>query len=247
MKVPTRRILVTGATSGLGYAIVRLLLEQGDSVVGAGRRTEALATLTKAFPDRFHVLSCDLQAAEQRESLFDKAESAFGGLDEVVCAAGLFVHQELGQISTDALEAQLDVNFRSPLLLCEQGVTRLAEGGAVLVLSSTLAARPIPTSAVYTATKAAMESVVKVAAQAGAPRGVRVNALALGVVDTPMARQQRPDGLDEDTRMQSLAALHPLGRIGQVDEVAEAAVGLLRQAWTTGSVLTMDGGLTCQP
>jgi len=103
------------------------------------------------------------------------------------------------------------------------------------------------TSAVYTATKAAIDAVVKVAAQTGAARGIRVNSLALGVVDTPMARQERPDGLDEKARIEFLRGLHPLGRLGEAGEVASAALSLLRQEWTTGAVMTMDGGLSCQP
>jgi NAD(P)-dependent dehydrogenase (short-subunit alcohol dehydrogenase family) len=241
----SRRVLVTGATSGIGHSIARVLLERGERVVGVGRRAEVLEALERDYPERFHPMVSDLCEQAERSALFDDAERVFGGLDAIVCAAGLFVHETLGNITESALESQLAVNFRSPLSLCEQGVSRLSEGGSVLVLSSTLAARPIATSAVYSATKAAIEAVVKVAAQSGAARKVRVNAIALGVVDTPMARQTRPDGLDEAAQLKALGAVHPLG-LGDAREVAEAAVALLGQPWTTGSIMTMDGGLICR-
>jgi len=117
----------------------------------------------------------------------------------------------------------------------------------MVFIASTLAHRPVPTSYVYSATKAALLSAVKSLALAGAPRGIRVNALSPGVVDTPMTRSPRVGEATEhdvDERLKQLESLHPLGRLGTAHDVAEATLQLLVAPWTTGAELVIDGGLS---
>jgi 3-oxoacyl-[acyl-carrier protein] reductase len=240
------RVLVTGATSGIGLAVVTKLLERGSNVVAVGRRIEALAELTERYPEQLHPL---------RASLTDGAEVRFivpralerGPLHGFVSAAGVAHHEELGAISERSLREQFEVNTFAPMRLGEELVARLEPGSGMVFIASTLAHKPIATSYVYSATKAALLSAVKSLATAGAPRHVRVNAVTPGVVDTPMIRAPRAGEASEDdvaARMKGLAAIHPLGRIGNADEVAHAVVQLLETPWTTGAELVIDGGLT---
>ena len=124
-----------------------------------------------------------------------------------------------------------------------------------MVLSSTLAMRPAPTTIAYAASKAALIAMVKAAALELAPDGIRVNAVAPGVVETDMTRALRlapgepmPLGEEHEARvaaqLDALRRLHPLGRLGTPEEIAEAITFVLDAAWATGSVLTIDGGLT---
>jgi NAD(P)-dependent dehydrogenase (short-subunit alcohol dehydrogenase family) len=121
-------------------------------------------------------------------------------------------------------------------------------------ISSTLALRPLPTSAVYSAAKAGMLAAMRSLALVGAARRIRANAVCPGVVDTEMVRAPRlspgetpPTGEELERRisaqLSTLGALHPLGRLGKAEEVAEAVVHLLAAPWTTGSELVIDGGL----
>jgi 3-oxoacyl-[acyl-carrier protein] reductase len=239
------RVLVTGATSGIGLATVRTLLAGGGSVVAVGRRLEALQELSERYPTTLEPL---------RASLTDSAEVRFvvpralerGPLTGFVSAAGVAHHEPLGTITERSLREQFEVNTFAPMRLGEELVTKLQPGGSMIFVASTLAHRPVATSYVYSASKAALLSAVRSLAAAGAPRTVRVNAVTPGVVDTPMIRAPRPgERSPEDvaSRMRALAGLHPLGRMGNAEEVAEAIVRLLEMPWTTGAELVIDGGL----
>jgi NAD(P)-dependent dehydrogenase (short-subunit alcohol dehydrogenase family) len=240
------RILVTGATSGIGRAVVEALLVRGAGVVAVGRRIEALDDLRDRYSEQLEPL---------RASLADGAEVSFivpraldrGPLRGFVSAAGVAYHEALGAISERTLREQFEVNTFAPMRLGEELVTRLEPGSGMVFIASTLAHKPIPTSYVYSATKAALLSAVKSLAHAGAPRDVRVNAVTPGVVDTPMIRTPREgegNSANVAARMKGLAAIHPLGRLGNADEVARAVVHLLEAPWTTGAELVVDGGLT---
>jgi 3-oxoacyl-[acyl-carrier protein] reductase len=241
-----RRFLVTGATSGIGLAVTKALLDRGATVVAVGRRVEQLEPLLAVHRERLQPLRACLTDAGDVRFIVPQA-TAGGPLDGFVSAAGLAHHEPIGAISERTFREQFEVNTFAPMRLGEDLLTRLEPRAAMVFIASTLAHRPVATSYVYSATKAALLSAVKSLALAGAPRGIRVNALSPGVVDTPMIRTPRP-GEEGDAavaeRMESLAALHPLGRLGTAHEVAEAALQLLVAPWTTGAELLIDGGLS---
>ncbi len=242
---PRERILVTGATSGIGLAVVETLLGRGARVVAVGRRTETLAELTVRYPDQLEPLRASLTDGAEVRFIVPRALEG-GPLHGFVSAAGVAHHEGLGSISERTLREQFEVNTFAPMRLGEELVTKLEPGSGMVFIASTLAHKPIATSYVYSASKAALLSVVRSLASAGAPRNVRVNAVTPGVVDTPMIRAPREgEGTTEAVakRMRSLAAIHPLGRIGNAEEVARAIVQLLETPWTTGAELVIDGGL----
>jgi NAD(P)-dependent dehydrogenase (short-subunit alcohol dehydrogenase family) len=261
----TRRVLVTGGGTGIGRAVAERLLAAGGRVAVAGRRAGPLEALAAAHPGRAAALPCDLADAAERGALLARAAEALGGpLDGLVHCAGVAHHRPLGTGPADAprqelpeaeLRVQLELNLVAPLRLGEQALGLLAPGGAVVLVASTLAHRPVETSAVYSASKAGLLSVMRSLALAGAPRGLRVNAVSPGVVDTDMVRALRlapgeaPPGEEGErqarvqAQLAGLAALHPLGRLGLPGEVAGAVVHLLGAPWTTGAELVIDGGL----
>jgi NAD(P)-dependent dehydrogenase (short-subunit alcohol dehydrogenase family) len=249
----TRNVLVTGGGTGIGLAVCEALLAAGGSVVAVGRRAAPLEALAARFPGRAHALGCDVADAAARGRLLHRAADLLGGLDGFVHSAGIAVHQPPGLITDEALRGQLEVNLVAPLRLGEQALEVLAPGGGMVFLSSTLAHRPVLSSAAYSAAKAGLLQVVKVLALSGAPRRVRANAVLPGVVDTDMVRaprlrpgEQALEGREAAQRVEAqlaeLAALHPLG-LGQPAHVAQAVVHLLGAPWTTGAELVVDGGL----
>jgi NAD(P)-dependent dehydrogenase (short-subunit alcohol dehydrogenase family) len=250
----TRKVLVTGGGTGIGRAVAEALLREGGRVVVTGRRAEVLESLAREWPGKAFALPCDLASQEGREGLLRRAAGLLGGLDGFVHSAGQVVHQPPGHIAEDALRAQLEVNLVAPLRLGEQALEVLEPGGAQVFVASTLATRPVLTSAVYSAAKAGLLQVMKVLALAGAARGVRASAVLPGVVETDMTREVRlvpgegplPEAevaRRREDQLAGLRALHPLGRLGHPEDVGEAVRYLLGASWLTGAELVLDGGL----
>ncbi|MBU8898031.1 SDR family oxidoreductase [Corallococcus sp. M34] len=252
--VGTRKVLVTGGGTGIGRAVAERLLREGAQVVLTGRRAHVLEDVAREYPGRAFALPCDLSSPEAREGLLGRAATLLCGLDGWVHSAGQAVHQSPGHIDEAALRSQLEVNLVAPLRLGEQALEVLERGGAMVFVASTLAVRPIVTSAVYSAAKAGLLQVMRVLALAGAPRQVRANAVLPGVVDTEMVRAPRlepgeaPLSATERAarvaaQLDGLRALHPLGRLGSPGDVAAAVHQLLGASWATGTELVLDGGL----
>lgn len=255
MKVSQGTVIVTGATRGIGRATAEAILEGGGKVVGIARAVEALRALQASEPDRVRVVSADLQDVNQLVETARRAIDAFGGVDGLVNCAGIVRYEPIGAIGLDSVDAQLRVNFVAPLLLSQVVAEHLrGRGGAIVNVSSTLAERVAPSTAVYAASKAALNTLTKSLALELAPSGVRVNAVLAGGVDTDMLRipRLRPGELltevEIENRIESqlaaLRALHPLGRLGKPEEVAAVVLALLDHPWQTGSLVTVDGGLS---
>lgn len=247
-----KRVLVTGGGSGIGSAVALALAARGGEVVVLGRREEKLAEVVARGQGRIRALPCDLADPVARAGVVARARSMLGGLDGLVHSAGNVMHQPPGHIDEDALRSQLELNLIAPLRLGEEALELLDPGGGVVFVSSTLAVRPVLTSAAYSAAKAGMLAAMKSLALAGAPRGIRCNAVLPGVVDTEMVRALRlapgeampADGEARmEAQLEGLRRLHPLGRLGAPEEIAEAVIGLLGAPWCTGTELVIDGGL----
>jgi 3-oxoacyl-[acyl-carrier protein] reductase len=223
------RVLVTGASRGIGRAVAEKLIAEGRALVLAVRERSSVADL------RAEAIEVDLFEAEH---VVDRAREALGGLDGVIHAAGIATHASIDAIDERDLDRAFALHVRAPLRLTRDLAAYLRaeeRGGSIVHVASTLALAPAAGTAVYSATKAALVSFVRTAALDLAKDGIRVNAVAPGIVDTEMIR-----GRDVD----ALRALHPLGRLGTPREIADAIVFALDAEWMTGSVLTIDGGLT---
>lgn len=247
-----RVALVTGATRGIGRAIAEVLVAHGRRVVACGRDEALLAALEHAHPGRLLGLALDLTEPHAALGAVEQAERCAGPLDELVCAAGVVDYAPVGQVTESALRRQLELNFVAPFAMMQLAGERMrARGqGAMVAVASTLAFSPAPSTSAYAASKAALVAAVRSFALELAPT-VRANVVAPGVVDTDMVRAPRKALASEDEReaqvcaqLEALRELHPLGRLGQPGDVAGAVLFLLEASWVTGSVLTVDGGLT---
>jgi len=255
MTVSQGTVIVTGATRGIGRATVDAILERGGKVVAIARDEGALHAVRASAADRIRTIVADLSDADSISSLARRAISAFGSVDGLVNCAGVAHHEPLGAIRLGSIEAQVRLNLVAPLLLSQAIADHLRDrGGAIVNVSSTLSEHVAHSTIVYAATKAALNAMTKGMALELAPAGVRVNAVLPGGVVTDMLRTARllpgesltASRIDEaaEAELAGLADLHPLGRLGKPEEVATVIIGLLDHAWQTGSLVTIDGGLS---
>ena len=238
------RVLLTGASRGIGRSVLRELVQRGAHVVAAGRDKESLVMEAEQAPDRVTVAVADLRKAKTRRDLVSHSVGVLGGLDALINCAGTVRYESVGEITEETARLQLEVNLLAPLFLAQAAAPYLkASRGAIVNVASTLGIRASRQTAVYAATKAALISLTKTLALELAP-SVRVNAVAPGVVDTAMVRTPRKRDADIAEQLEGLRRLHPLQRLGAPEEVAEAILQLLDASWTTGSVYLIDGGLS---
>ncbi len=231
-----KRILVTGAGSGIGRAAARLFWDSGADLILAGRRLPALQeTLWVAK----HVA---LDHAD------DAAVAAFAEqcpeLDGMFLAAGQLVPGSVAGTSAETFDAMLAGNLKGPWLMCHHLGARIREGGSVVLVGSNIGLRAIPDSAAYSIAKAGVHMLARVLALEWAPRGVRCNAIAPGPVHTPMVEARMAASPDPAGDLARLATVNPLQRMGHAVEVALLAAHLLsdESPWTTGTVIPIDGG-----
>jgi NAD(P)-dependent dehydrogenase (short-subunit alcohol dehydrogenase family) len=245
--------LITGATSGIGRAAARRLAAAGAQVVVVGRNQAALAELSfeiKATGGEAEALALDVTADGSAPTMVERAMATFGGLDIVVNAAGTL---KTGTIETTALadwDAMMNINLRAVFLLMQAAAPHLAERrGNIVNVSSVTGLRSFPGVLAYCVSKAALDQLTRCSALELAAKGVRVNAVNPGVVVTEIHRRGGMDETAYASFLEHSKTTHPLGRVGQADEIAELIAFLAsdRAGWVTGATYSIDGGraLTC--
>ena len=233
-----KRILVTGAGSGIGRAAARLFAERGAELILMGRR---VAPLREALPVACHVA---LDHADEA------AVTAFAAdcppLAGMFLNAGGFVPGTVAETPVADLDAMLAANLRGPWLLCRHLAPRLADGASVVLTGSNIGIRAIPSTAAYAVSKAALHMLARVLAVEWAPRRIRCNAIAPGPVLTTMLQERIDASEDPEAALAAFGRVNPLGRVGREEEIAALAAYLLsdESAWTTGTVIPCDGGAT---
>ena len=239
-----KRVLVTGATGGIGSAISKRFLDIGDSVVLADLQPSLIERMRDSLgaPDRTASAALDVRDAAGVETSLDAAWRPFGGLDVLVNCAGVYPSRPLLQMVESDWDAVLDVNLKGPFLVSVGFARRLvADGrhGQIVNITSGAARRARRGAAHYCTSKAGLEMLTSAFALELAPHGIRVNAVSPGFVDV-----ESPINSVSTEYRNAIAAGIPLGRTGRPDDIAGAVVFLCgpEAEWITGSSLTVDGG-----
>ena len=233
--------LVTGASGGIGEAVARALHAQGATVVLHGTRTEKLESLQQRLGDRAFALAVDLSDRDQLAGLIEAATGLAGPISILVNNAGITRDGLVMRMKDDDWDAVLEVNMTASMSLCRavmRGMMK-AKTGRIISISSVVGVTGNPGQTNYAASKAGMIGFSKSLAAEVASRGLTVNVVAPGFVETPMT-----DVLTESQKVGLLSRV-PAGRLGQADEIAAAVVFLASDeaSYITGATLHVNGGL----
>lgn len=246
-KLQGRVAIVTGASKGIGAAIAKAYAAEGASVVVnyASDRggAERIVSEITAKGGKAIALQGDVAKAGDVERLFAVTKESYGRIDVVVNNAGVFAFQPLEAVTEAEFHRQFNINVLGSLLVAQQAGKHFApSGGAIVNVSSVVSDSPVPNSAIYSATKGAVDTLTVALARELASRNIRVNVIAPGGVDTEGARALGVIGSDFERQ---IIADTPLGRIGQPNDIAKVAVFLASDdsAWLTGERISASGGL----
>ncbi len=236
--------IVTGGGSGIGFAIARAFVASGARVVIAGRRIEALEAAAEALGGEVEVAPADVSSSEDCERIVQAAIDRFGAADILVNNAAHFAVQPLLESGEADASSFFGANVFGPLFCARAFARRLIEResrGVIVNISSIAGARAAAGCGLYSASKAALDSLTRTMALEWTSRGVRVNAVAPGHVETEGVLEDFRSGrLDEPSMLQHI----PAGRIAALEDIADAVLFLAgdRSRHVVGQILTVDGG-----
>jgi meso-butanediol dehydrogenase/(S,S)-butanediol dehydrogenase/diacetyl reductase len=251
MRLEGKITLITGASSGIGRACALRFAHEGatlvlvdvnaaaaDALVGEIRRVGGAATFVHA----------DIGRREENDRAIDECVRLHGRIDILVCNAGVTLPKLVTESSDDEIERVFAVNLLGPIYATRRAIPLMLAhgGGTILINASKTGLVAQADSPVYCATKGGAVMFAKALAIDYATRGIRVNALCPGVIDTPMLREFANAMPDPDAAWSRYAASQPMGRLGTADECAEAALWLVsdESSFVTGVALPVDGGFT---
>lgn len=241
MSQSEKTIVITGASSGIGLGLAEAFLREDYNVVGTGRSAQRLQAAADHLNagERFLGVAGDVGAPETARDVFAQAVSRYGQVDVLVNNAGIFAVKPFVDFTPQEVEEQISTNLKGVLYMSQQAARHMGERGRgrIVNITAALALQPhasVPALLAVTL-KGGINQATRALALELAPLGVTVNAVAPGVVDTPMH--------PADTHA-ALGGLHPLGRIARIDEIAAAVRYLVDAEFVTGAIVPVDGGFS---
>ena len=248
-----KAVLVTGATSGIGKACALAFAKQAARVACVGRNESALAAVVdniKSLGGDALPIKADLAIANEADAVISQTVDAFGGLNVLVNAAGHISSGTIENTSDEAWDDMMNVNVRAAFRLMRRAMPHLIERkGNVVNVSSVTGLRSFPGVLAYCVSKSAVDQLTRCSALEVAAKGVRINAVNPGVVVTEIHKRGGMNNDAYDAFLEHSKQTHPLGRVGQPDEIAALVTFLASDEarWITGATYSIDGGrhLTC--
>lgn len=239
--VKGKKVLITGATGGIGQAIAKSLSKNGAIVGLSGTREEKLKDLANQIDGETHIFPCNLSDVAQVEDLFAKAEEEMGQVDVLICNAGVTKDNLILRMKNEDFTDVIDINLKSTFLLNRAAIKKMIrrKDGRIINIASVVAVSGNPGQANYVASKAGMIGMSKSFAMEVANRGITVNTIAPGFIQTAMT-----DVLN-DAQKENILKSIPAGKMGTPDDIASGILFLASDeaSYVNGHTLHINGGM----
>jgi len=239
-----KTVVITGGTSGNGYAAAQAFLEEGAAVVITGQNQDRVDNAAKALGPHAEGVVADHTELAALDRLAREIESHHGRIDALFANAGVTWPATLDGITEEHVRDQFRVNFDGPLFTAQKLVPLMQSGSAIVFTTSCLNQLGLPSMAAYSASKAALRSLTRTLAAELKDQGIRVNAVSPGPIQTPLYSKFGMSDEELDEFAQGVAAQVPMGRFGQAEEIAGAVTFLAsgQASYITGEEIAVDGG-----
>ena len=237
-----KSVVVTGGVSGIGLATAKLLVEQGARVMVTGRTEDSLRSAREALgPNAFAVVS-DTAALRDVDTLAERVKTEFGSLDALLICAGQSVFAPFDAVTEAQYDQVLAVNAKGAFFTVQKLAPLMPERSGVVFITSVANELGIPMISAYAASKAALRSMARSMARELLPKGIRVNAVSPGPIDSGVLYKTMPKEAADQT-IEQMTQDNPMKRFGRPEEVGKALIFLAFEAtFTTGAELVVDGG-----
>ncbi len=238
-------ILVTGGNSGIGRGIAERFHGQGAQVVVFGRNSESLADTVHSLGERVLAVTGDVARLDDLKTLMAEVKKVHGRIDHLVVNAGIAQPAPIEAVDEAMFDATIDINLKGAFFTIQQALPLLREGSTITLIASTVIHKGFANFSVYSASKAALRSLARTLSAELIPRGIRVNTINPGPIETPIFGRMgfAPEQVAETK--QGLSQQVPLGRMGRVDEIAGIATFLAGPdaSYVVGAEINADGGI----
>jgi len=236
--------IVTGASSGIGLETAKLYLAEGAKVVLTGRSLEKLQAIEGELTGDYLLFPAEASSIQASKSLIEKTVATFGKIDVLFLNAGVFRMETIDQLTEEIYDEVHNVNVKGPLFTVREARPHLNDGASIIFNTSVVNVKGFPAMSAYAASKAALRSITRTLAAEYGARGIRVNAISPGPIDTPIYGKHNVPQEQVNNMAASFPSMVPLGRFGKSEEVARTALFLASadSSYITGAEVPVDGG-----
>lgn len=245
MQLTNKVIVITGGTTGIGFATAKLALDRGARVVVTGRDPKTLAVARSELGPKVDVIAADSTSVADLTRLFAEVRERHGRVDLLFVNAGGGTFRPIDDTDEAHYDAVMDLNAKSAFFTIQKALPLLGPGSSIVLNASVVANKGFPTTAVYSSAKAAVRQLARSLGAELLPRGIRVNTVSPGPIDTPIV-DKLGLGANKDAFVAQLNETNPMKRVGRPDEVAHAVLFLGSDAasYITGIEVAVDGGFS---